>query len=71
MNYFFTFKREKVDEKLEHIRDEYKKLKTKVKKLSEENTSLQHQVIDAKNQFHVVKARYESIADQVGLKSLK
>lgn len=57
-------RKEKVDEKLEYIRDEYKKLKNKVKKFSEENTNLQHQVIDAKNQFHVVKARYESIADQ-------
>jgi hypothetical protein len=44
-------KREKLQEKLDDIRDEFKKMKLKLKTLENENNDLQKELIETKNQL--------------------
>lgn len=65
-NLFYSC-REKSDNKLNDLKDEYKKQKIKLKKTLVENNQLQHELIDAKNQLHGIRSKFDTIADRVCL----
>jgi hypothetical protein len=47
------------------MKEEYKKQKQKLKKTLTDNNQLQHEVIDAKNQLHGIRSKFDTIADRV------
>ena len=49
------------------MKEEFKKQKQKLKKTLVENTQLQHELIDAKNQLHGIRAKFDTIADRVSV----
>lgn len=57
-------KREKAESKAEEIREEYKKVKSKLTKYMDENGELKQENVEIKNQLETIRSKFNLIADK-------